>query len=126
MSASEKKRILVIDDDAMNREVMEAFLSSENYVVLLASNGEDGLASATQNLPDAIVLDIRMPDISGYEVCDQLKNKDLTATIPIMIVSGFDSKEDFERGKEVGADDFLTRPFDGDDLLARVRRMVSN
>lgn len=126
MSDSEKKCILVIDDDAMNREVMEAFLSSENYDVLLASNGEDGLASANQNLPDAIVLDIRMPDMSGFDVCQQLKNETSTGSIPIMIVSGFDDKKDIERGKEVGADDFLTRPFDGDDLLARVRRMVSN
>ena len=110
----------------MNREVMEAFLSSENYDVLLASNGEDGLTSATQNLPDAIVLDIRMPDMSGFDVCQELKKKDSTGKIPIMIVSGFDDKKDFERGKEVGADDFLTRPFDGDDLLARVRSMVSN
>lgn len=126
MSDSEKKCILVIDDDAMNREVMEAFLSSENYDVLLASNGEDGLASANQNLPDAIVLDIRMPDMSGFDVCQQLKSETSTGSIPIMIVSGFDDKKDIERGKEVGADDFLTRPFDGDDLLARVRRMVSN
>jgi len=126
VSDSEKKCILVIDDDAMNREVMEAFLSSENYDVLLASNGEDGLASANQNLPDAIVLDIRMPDMSGFDVCQQLKSETSTGSIPIMIVSGFDDKKDIERGKEVGADDFLTRPFDGDDLLARVRRMVSN
>lgn len=126
MGNSDKKQILVIDDDAMNREVMEAFLSSENYEVLLASNGENGLASATQNIPDAIVLDVRMPDMSGYEVCEQLKNQDSTKAIPVMIVTGFDAKEDFERGKSVGADDFLTRPFDGDDLLTRVRGLVSS
>lgn len=126
MSNSDKKQILVIDDDAMNREVMDAFLSSENYEVLLASNGESGLAIAIKKIPDAIVLDVRMPDMSGYEVCEQLKNQDSTRAIPVMIVTGFDAKEDFERGKSVGADEFLTRPFDGDDLLLRVRELVSN
>lgn len=126
MSNSAKKRILIIDDDAMNREVMEAFLSSENYDVLLASDGQSGISSATRNIPDAIVLDVRMPDMSGYEVCEQLKKQDSTKAIPVMIVTGFDAKEDFERGQEAGADDFLTRPFDGDDLLTRVGNLVSS
>ncbi|MEM9951634.1 MAG: response regulator [Chloroflexota bacterium] len=126
MSNTEQKRILVIDDDAMSREVMEAFLSSENYIVSLASNGTDGIASAEALLPDAIILDVRMPDMSGYDVCLHLKAQASTELIPIMIVTGFDDRRDFERGKEVGADEFLTRPFDGDDLLERVNKMVNS
>lgn len=125
MSNTDQKRILVIDDDAMNREVMEAFLSSENYTVYLASSGEAGIEAAEKHLPDAIILDVRMPDMSGYDVCSHLKNQASTQAIPIMIVTGFDDRKDFERGKEVGADEFLTRPFDGDDLLNRVAKMVA-
>ncbi len=125
MTNSQQKQILVIDDDAMNREVMEAFLSSEDYTILLAHNGETGIQLATQALPDAIILDVRMPDMSGYDVCEYLKKQTATQTIPIMIVTGFDSKKDIEQGQAVGADQFLSRPFDGDDLLQRVRHMVT-
>ncbi|MEL6309758.1 MAG: response regulator [Chloroflexota bacterium] len=126
MNQAESKVILVIDDDAMNREVMEAFLTSEDYTVLLASDGETGIASACANLPDGIILDVRMPDMTGYEVCTQLKADPDTQQIPIMIVTGFDAKEDFERGRQAGADDFLTRPFDGDELLERVANLVAD
>lgn len=124
MNKSDSKQVLVVDDDAMNREVMEAFLLSEGYAVLLASSGEQGLAFALEHLPNAIILDVRMPDMSGYDVCEQLKNDDTTRDIPIMIMTGFDAKEDFERGKAVGADEFLTRPFDGDVLLSRIHNMI--
>lgn len=124
MNTSERKQVLVIDDDAMNREVMEAFLLSEDYDVLLASNGQKGLDLAFEHHPSAIILDVRMPDMSGYAVCEQLKKDDTTKDIPIMIMTGFDAKEDFERGKAVGADEFLTRPFDGDDLLARIHNLI--
>ncbi|MGJ3241092.1 MAG: response regulator [Anaerolineae bacterium] len=123
---SNNPTILVIDDDAMNREVMEAFLSSENYVVLLASNGKTGIDMANNNQPQVIVLDVRMPDMSGFEVCAYLKGQAQTRHIPIMIVTGFDDREDFEKGQSVGANDFITRPFDGDDLLRRVRQLISN
>ena len=111
MTNSQQKQILVIDDDARNREVMEAFLSSEDYTILLAHNGETGIQLATQALPDAIILDVRMPDMSGYDVCEYLKKQTATQTIPIMIVTGFDSKKDIEQGQAVGADQFLSRPF---------------
>ena len=73
MTTSNNKKILVIDDDAMNREVMEAFLLSEGYEVLLASDGQKGLDFAHQYQPNAIILDVRMPDMSGYSVCEKLK-----------------------------------------------------
>lgn len=123
MSNTEPKRILVVDDDAMNREVMEAFLRSENYDVKLAYDGKHGISLATEWQPNLIILDVRMPDMTGYEVCEKLKSQSETAHIPIMIVSGFDAKEDRLRGQEVGASDFITRPFDADDLLKRVSHL---
>lgn len=118
------KTILVIDDDAMNREVMEAFLMAESYQVLLAHNGTEGLQLAKQHLPDLILLDVRMPDLSGYEVCAVLKQQPPTKTIPVMLVTGFDAPEERRLGMQAGADDFLTRPFNGDQLLQRVANLL--
>lgn len=125
MSNPQQKRILIIDDDAMNREVMEAFLMIENYDVGLAHDGRRGIQMATQWRPDLIILDVRMPDMSGYEVCEFLKNQADTQHIPIMITTGFDAKEDRLRGETVGADDFLTRPFDADKLIDLVAALVT-
>ena len=126
MSNPQQKQILIIDDDAMNREVMEAFLRLENYDVELAYDGRQGIDSATALVPNLIILDVRMPDISGYEVCKLLKNQAGTAHIPIVFVSGFDGQEDRQHGLEVGADGFLTRPFDADELLALVSDLTKN
>ncbi len=118
------KTILVVDDDAMNREVMEAFLIAESYQVLLAHNGTEGLELARRHLPDLILLDVRMPDISGYDVCAELKAQPPTQRIPIMLVTGFDAPEDRKLGVAAGADDFLSRPFNGEQLLQRVARLL--
>lgn len=119
------RTILVIDDDAMNREVMEAFLTAESYQVLLAHNGTEGLQLAKQHRPDLILLDVRMPDLSGYEVCTTLKKQPPTQSIPVMLVTGFDAPEDRRLGAQAGADDFLTRPFSGEQLLQRVANLLN-
>jgi CheY-like chemotaxis protein len=125
VSNPQQKRVLVIDDDAMNREVMEAFLSIENYDVALAHDGQQGIQMAMQWQPDLIILDVRMPDMSGYEVCEYLKNQAATQHIPIVIATGFDAKEDRIRGQTVGADAFLTRPIDADRLIDLVGTFTS-
>lgn len=119
------KRILVVDDDAMNREVMEAFLSLERHEVLLAHNAQLGLRLAEEKSPDLIILDVRMPDMLGYEVCSILKQKENTAAIPVLMVTGFDAKEDRARALEAGVDGFLSRPFEGDTLLEHVNRLLN-
>lgn len=116
--------ILVADDDAMNREIMEAFLATENYQVHLANNGTTALKMMTALKPDLLILDVLLPDMSGYEVCRHLKTDLLTARIPIMIVTGYDEPEDRQAAKSAGANDFLARPFDPEDFLAHVRALL--
>lgn len=125
MNNLKQKQILVIDDDAMNREVMEAFLTIENYKVTLAHNGKQGVQMAKEGLPDLIILDVRMPDMTGYEVCEHLKNQAETQHIPIVITTGFDGVADRMRGESAGADDFLVRPFDADVLIVLVNNLTS-
>lgn len=117
--------ILVVDDDAMNREVMEAFLSSEGYEILLANTGKLALQLVSDNLPDLIILDVKMPDMNGYDVCTHLKQDDTTRHIPIMIVTGFDSDEDRQAAQSAGADRFLSRPFSGNELIDQVKSTLN-
>lgn len=117
--------ILVVDDDAMLREVLEAFLLLEDFEVQLAHNGQMALDWLEQNLPHLIVLDVRLPDMDGLEICQQLKARSRTADIPIMMMSGLTEKEDIQRGLDAGADDYLTLPLDSVDLIARVRRLLN-
>ena len=116
------KSILVIDDDAMNREVMEAFLEIEGYRVILASNGKQGISHLQTASPDLIILDVRLPDISGYEVCRQIRTTQ--PTLPIIIVTGFDADDVKDTVFAAGATDFLPRPFGGDDLINRVKSLL--
>lgn len=116
--------ILVADDDAMNREIMEAFLATENYQVHLANNGATALQMTTQLQPDLLILDVLLPDMTGYEVCQHLKTAAATTAIPILIVTGYDEPEDRQAAKAAGANDFLARPFDPEDFLAHVRALL--
>lgn len=113
--------ILVVDDDAMNREVMEAFLSAEDYRVLLANSGEQALKLLTQTAPDLVILDVRMPDMDGYQVCQAITR---SYTVPVIIVSGYSEPEDTKRGMAAGAVDYIARPFNADNFLERVHRWI--
>ncbi len=119
-----EKTILVIDDDWMNREVIEAHLQIENYSVTTTPSGREGLNMAFAHPPDLIILDGMLPDISGFEVCRQLKNHPLTRFVPVMIVTALESDEDKQKGIEAGADDFLTKPFSFVLLMTRVKTLV--
>src|SRR6187549_135350 len=104
-------QILVADDDDLNREVMEAFLMSENYRVHLAHDGKHTLHLTESLHPDLILLDVNMPDMTGYEVCRILRQNPATANIPIIIVTGYDTAQDRATGMAAGANVFLPRPF---------------
>jgi CheY-like chemotaxis protein len=121
---SSKKVILVADDDAMNREIMEAFLSAENYEVALANNGTSAIQKASAIQPDLIILDVKMPDMTGYEVCKRLKRDTATRNIAIMMVTGFDGKEDREKALQAGATVFFPRPFEGEALITQVGKLL--
>jgi CheY-like chemotaxis protein len=116
--------ILVVDDDDLNREVMDAYLSAEDYTVYLAHNGTTGLQMSADLRPNLIILDVKMPDMDGYEVCYALKQNAHTRPIPVMIMTGFNSPEDRAKGIASGADAFVPRPFDAEDLLKKVRILV--
>ncbi len=117
-------KILVADDEPINLELMEAILSKLGYRVLLASDGNQALSLAIDQMPDLILLDIMMPGLDGFEVTRKLKQNDRTRIIPIVIVSGKSEVRDRVKALEAGADDFLNKPVDPTELKARIRSLL--
>lgn len=126
MSVVVKKQslILVVDDEWMNREMMQAYLESEGYEVALAHSGEQALEMLASRLPDLILTDVRMQGLNGYEVCARIKADPVTARIPVLLVTGMEREEDKRKGIAVGAEDFVSKPLDALVMLNRVKTLV--
>ena len=123
MTLPDKPRILVVDDEPMNVELLQAYLSEE-YEVLPAFNGHDALDIVFSEVPDIVLLDVMMPDINGYQVCEKIKNSEGTRFIPVILVTALSGREDRLRGIESKADDFLTKPVDKLELRMRVKSLL--
>ncbi|RKY77588.1 diguanylate cyclase response regulator [candidate division KSB1 bacterium] len=117
-------KILVVDDIAINLELQKAYLTAAGYKVIEAKSGQEALQKVRDEKPDLILLDVMMPKMSGYEVCKILKNDPETQFIPIIMVTALTSVEDKIRGIEAGADDFISRPFNKTELMARVKSLL--
>lgn len=113
-------QILVIDDDPELRAVLERGLTEAGYGITLAANGTEGLHVATRQPFDLIMLDLMLPDVDGWTVLQQLRERTQTATTPTMLISAISEQEDKVRGLHLGADDYVTKPFDWNELLARI------
>jgi len=120
-----KRKILLIDDEERLLEVMKANLEIEGYDVVTAISGGTGLASAVVDQPDMVILDIMMPDIDGWEIARRLRLDPSTKYIPIIILTALDEPHHVVKGFESGADDYLAKPFDNQELFARIRTVLS-
>jgi two-component sensor histidine kinase/DNA-binding response OmpR family regulator len=116
--------ILVVDDEALTREILGEMLTDEGYRVAFASNGVEALAQAAELTPDLILLDVRMPVMDGFEVCRRLRATPHLAELPVIIITAFADRQARLRGIEAGADDFIAKPFDVEELQARVRTVT--
>ncbi|MBI3332884.1 MAG: response regulator, partial [Candidatus Omnitrophica bacterium] len=114
-------KILVVDDNEHNLSLLRVILRRHGYEPLLARSGEEALQQVLREPPDLIILDVMMPGMDGIEVCRRLKEDEETRLIPIVIMTSLNQPEDKVRGIEAGADDFLTKPVNQPELMARVR-----
>jgi len=121
---SEKARVLVVDDTAANVRLLEQVLLLSGYEVVTASSGEEGLAKVVFAKPDIVLLDVVMPEMSGYEVCRALRANPATALLPVVMVTALDPETERVKGIEAGADDFLSKPINQPELLARVKSLL--
>ena len=119
-----KDRILVVEDEEDIRELVEYNLTRQGYVVEGVATGEEALASARRELPDLVLLDIMLPGIDGLEVCRRIKSDPKTHSVPIVMVTAKGEEIDQVTGLEVGADDYLTKPFSPKVLIARIRAVL--
>ena len=124
MPEQEKKVVLVVDDDLEVAEMVSAYLSVHGYIVRTAEMGEAAVQSALENPPDLVIQDINLPDIDGFEVAYRLRNNRRTRDIPIIFLTEKRARSDRLQGLELGADDYITKPFDIQELKLRVRNAI--
>jgi len=117
-------RILVVEDEQDVAELLRYHLGKEGYDVVVAGNGNDAVKRARDTRPELILLDIMVPQLNGWEVCRRLKSEEETRSIPIIMVTGRVEEGDKVLGFELGADDYVTKPFSPRELVARVRAVV--
>lgn len=117
-------RILTVDDDPVNTQFIESALK-DDYDIFTASNGFDAVSQLAEYLPDLILLDVMMPDISGFDICNIIKADERFADIPIIFLTALDTQEDELRGLELGGIDYITKPFNFVLLKMRVRNQLA-
>lgn len=123
-STPSPSKILIADDNEQNRELLEAYLSDGNYEISMAVDGPSTLEQVEAISPDLVLLDIMMPKLSGYEVCQRLKASPKTHDIPILMVTALNEMGDIEKAVAAGCDDFLTKPVNRLELTTRVRSLL--
>ena len=125
MSKSNKKKILLVDDDTISMELAKIILQEE-YEVTTAGSGNEALTLLLNNYkPDLVLLDVIMPELSGWETYNRIRGISLLCNVPIAFLTTLTAFEGFEQAKKLGAADYITKPFDNVDLLERVAKMVS-
>jgi DNA-binding response OmpR family regulator len=122
--AKNSQTIFIVEDDNDLAEMLRAYFRVQGYTVTVASRGKDAVAGILENVPDVAVLDIRLPDIDGYEVCRQLRRSRKTQHIPVIFLTERREREDKLAGLELGAVDYITKPFDIQELRLRVRNAL--
>lgn len=121
---AKQKIILIIEDDEDIVFLLQTIMERENYKVHVAYNGKDGLKMIGETKPDLILLDIMMPEVNGYEICREIKNDPKTKDIRVIMLSAKALESDKFWGKETGADEYITKPFEREYLIKRVHSLL--
>lgn len=124
MMSTPRRKILVVDDTEPNLRLLRALLTGAGYEVITVNCGADGIAAAARDNPDLILLDIMMPDLTGFEVCQRLRAAAETRETPIVFLTALHEMEDHMRAVDVGGDDVLTKPINKLELLLRVKSLL--
>ena len=119
-----ERLILIVEDEEYMKKVVQYNLERKNYKVLSVSTGKEALKEAKDKEPSLILLDLMLPDIDGFKVCEKLKGNKKTKDIPIIMVTALGEDVNYERAKELGVSEYVTKPFSLKDLLGRIERIL--
>ena len=122
--AANRARILIVDDDRADRQLLEVLLASDDYAIETAASGEEALAIVDQQPPDLILLDLKLPGMDGYEVVGKIKDNAATRNIPVIMITAHHEHNVRLLGLSAGAESFLTKPVNRAELCVRVRRLL--
>ena len=123
--SSKTKKILVVDDEELTTDLAKTFLEKHGFTVLIANDGETALELAEAEEPDLILLDVMLPTIDGFTVCKRLKEDENLKNTPILMFTAKGLSSDMERGEEVGADEYIVKPFSGKALVATINKHLN-
>lgn len=126
MAQEEKARLLIVEDDLDIADMLNAYFRVQGYDVMTVNWGEDGVRACQTNMPDVVILDIRLPDIDGFEVARRLRSNRRTRDVPIIFLTEKRERDDRLRGLEMHAEDYITKPFDIQELRLRVRNVLQS
>ena len=121
-----RAKILVVDDERCVVDTLRICLESDNYDVLEAYSGEGAIEKARKEVPDLILLDLMLSDITGYEICNRLRKDPLTRSIPIIMLTGLSGFSDRIVGLDIGANDYITKPFELNELKTKIRILLQH
>ena len=124
MTKERKETILIVEDTPETLELLRRIIEKDGYTTVLANDGEKGLQYALRDNPDLILLDRLLPKLPGMQVCRRLRESEVMENTPIIFLSVLDSEKDIVEGLKAGADDYITKPFSPDELLARIERVL--
>jgi len=122
---SEKVKILIVEDEAEMREAIKLRLEANQFEVITAADGSEGLSKARTEKPNLIILDIMLPKLHGFRLCRMLKFDENYKNIPVIILTAKTQKTDINRGKEMGAEAYITKPFKSEELLAEINELLA-
>ncbi len=122
---SGKRKVLLVDDSGTALMMEKMILAREPYELITATNGEEAIAVALRERPDLILLDVNMPKMDGFAVCTALREQEATRNTPILMVTTRGEADNVERGYQVGCTDYVTKPIDGVELVAKVRNYLA-
>ncbi|NBC82096.1 MAG: response regulator [Bacteroidetes bacterium] len=117
-------KILIVDDEPIGRQLLEAILHQEDYQLIFAEDGQQAYDKSLEIIPDLILLDVMMPEMDGYEVCKRLREEQSTSHVPIILITALDDRDSRIRGLEAGADDYISKPLDRVEILAKVKNIT--
>ncbi len=120
----EKAKVLIVDDDSLGIRLMKKAMEGKGYKIATASNGKTALTKAWANNFDIIILDIKLPDINGFQICEKLKQHPATTNVPVVFLTGLNNQKDLIKGFEMGAVDYISKPFNADEFNKRVSNQL--